>query len=97
MAKYSIVISCTAERLPEENPAPVFDPGADPIREMTEMLGKTLNAVPHGFAAQRPQMGLSVTKTITISVESLKALMAEIEKFDELAERVECEHPAQRW
>lgn len=98
MPRYSLQITIAAERLPEPDPpARPFDPGMDPIRDLTETMKENLAGLratssPFSFNTHRPS-GLNSTRSIEVTVESFDALAKILSNFDHLAEQIECANP----
>jgi hypothetical protein len=98
MPRYAITVSLSAERLPDLEPQKAIDPGKDPINNMTEMLGKMVStmAPPNSPMMFHRPSGMQVSKNIEISVESFLALAEVLNRFDHLAEEIECSNPPGR-
>lgn len=89
MAKYVIHLELSAVR---QDPAASGElrPGDDP---MNAIAGSVLKAMGSGPGLAGPPPGVSVRKTFPVTAESFAALCELLGRFDDLAERIECEHP----
>jgi hypothetical protein len=99
MPRYSVTIQVSAQRLPDPPPPqPAFDPGTDPIREMTQVMRESMTQI--GSTVHRQKLGrdfsegsAGMSKTVAITVESFAALAEILGRFDSLGEEIECSHP----
>jgi len=92
MPKYSVSIEVKAQRLPDPEEPDEVKPG-DPLTALTATVGKMFSGGPAVFAIPAKASGMEMARNITVTVESFAAIAGILGKFDELAERLECEHP----
>lgn len=100
MPSYQVRLNIEAERMPDLGPQPDFvaSPGdLNPIEKMLpdamNMLKTIARAPVMSFGGPPP--GISLRRSFTVNAESFKALCEMLERFDSLAEQVECSHPAE--
>ncbi len=87
MAKYVVHLEISAIRTEEK---PSDDPLKDP---MNAVAGAALKMMGGGPVIVGPPPGISLRKSFPVTAESFAALCELLGRFDDLAERVECEHP----
>lgn len=93
MPKYSVSIEVKAQRLPDPEEPPEMKPGSDPLTALAATAGKMFSGGPAVFALPSKASGVEMARNITVTAESFAAIAGILGKFDELAERLECEHP----
>jgi hypothetical protein len=95
MAQYHVKITVQATRLPDPIPVPAFDPGNDPLCGVVSMMRDAMpRGVPFYPGAYR-ESGLTLGKEVEISIESFQDLVKALGLFDELADRIQCNNPAE--
>lgn len=87
MARYVIHLELNAVR--DDTPA-----GGDVKDPMNAVAGAALKMMGGGPVIVGPPPGVSLRKTFPVTAESFAALCELLGRFDDLAERVECEHPS---
>jgi hypothetical protein len=88
MPKYIVHLELVAVRV--EDAGRELKPGDDPL---SAMAGAALKAMGSGPGIMGPPPGVSLRKSFPVTAESFAALCELLGRFDDLAERVECEHP----
>ncbi len=88
MSKYVVHLELVAVRVAEASGE--LKAGQDPISAMAAASLKLMNDGPPAMLAGPPP-GVTLRKSLT--AESFAALCELLGRFDDLAERVECEHP----
>jgi len=89
MAKYIVQLEIQALRLPDG--AGDSKPGADTMDKVADAALKIFNS--GGAAMIGPPPGVTLRKTFPVTAETFAELCELLGRFDDLAERVECEHP----
>ena len=101
MSSYQVTLNIEAQRVPDLEPDPYPPPipgrDVDPaamLPEAMNMLHKINNRA-YSIPAFGPPPGLTLRKSFTVTTESFKPLCEMLERFDSLAEQVECSNPAE--
>jgi hypothetical protein len=90
MAKYIVHLELVAVRVAEASGE--LEAGTDPLSAMAAASLKLMNDGPSPMLAGPPP-GVTLRKSFPVTAESFAALCELLGRFDDLAERVECEHP----
>ena len=89
MPKYVFHLELSAVRT-DDSGGRELKPGEDP---MNAVAGAVLKTIGGGPALVGPPPGVTLRKSFPVTAESFAALCELLGRFDDLAERVECEHP----
>jgi len=89
MAKYVVHLELSAVRV-EGDQKGELKPGEDPMSAIANASLKLMGWAP---AIVGPSPGVTVRKTFPVTAESFSQICEILGRFDDLAERVECEHP----
>jgi hypothetical protein len=89
MARYIVQLELVATRIPDAGSD--SKPGADTMDRVADAALKIFNGT--APAVMGPPPGVTLRKSFPVTAESFGALCELLGRFDDLAERVECEHP----
>jgi hypothetical protein len=89
MAKYVVHLELVAVRVAEAS-SRELKTGEDPLNAMATASLKFLH---DGPPMSGPPPGVTLRKSFPLTAESFASLCEILGRFDDLAERVECEHP----